>query len=327
MYAQEDITYLKNKSDLDTNYIKKLNDKFIVKVFLDNKVDSYSFFYKNNNENFTITPNIASKISVSLDYEIFSLTLSVPKKWSLYYVDPLKGQTKNISFSLGFFLKKWYQNFYFSDTKGYYVVNTENLILEGNQKNGSYLQLPGFRIRKVEGTTSYIVNSNKFSYRSFLYDTEIQKKSSGSFIPSLNYVYLYQSDGKIEEYYNFKGNIFSISGIAAYQYNWTISSKFYFSTGVSAGIGFRNSNKISIETDGQAKYHYTSFSSTLGYNINVKYRNKSFFCGAKGNVSENNAKDSVESSFTNSFFYGTVFLGYCFDPPRLISKKLSKIFF
>lgn len=325
-YGQENLSYKSNKITPDTTYIKNLADKLIVKIFVDNKTDTYTFFRKNPDEIYTITPNVNSKISVSLDYEIFAFALSVPKKWSPFKPDELKGNTKDISFSFGFFLNKWYQNFYFSNTRGYYIANTDGFIPEWQQGTHPYLQLPNYRARKFEGTTSYVLNANRFSYRSFLYQTQIQKKSAGSFIPTLNYLYLYHSDSDQESDYQYRENIFSMSAILAYQYNWVVSPHFCFSAGANIGVGFRNSNgRFKVDND-QATRHYTSLSNTLGFNANINYQNNRFFCGLKGIVSGTTANDDRESSVNNSILYGVVYFGYCFDTPHLISKVYNKIF-
>lgn len=325
-YGQENLSYKNNKIDLDTSYIKNLSDKLIVKLFIDNKVDSYNFYNKNSDETFTILPNLNSKISVSLDYEVFSFVLSVPKKWTPFKTDDeFKGKTENISFSFGVFLNNWYQTFYFSNTKGYYIANTGNFFPEWRQGIDPYLQLPNYRVRKIEGTTSYILNGNRFSYRSFLYQTQIQKKSAGSFIPSLNYSYLYQSDDNQEHDYTYHGDVFYISAILAYQYNWVISHRLYFSTGANIGIGFRTSNENTQENSSQRPYHHTSLSNTIGFNANLNYQNKNIFCGLKGIASGVTAKDTTDSSLNNSIFYGVIYLGYRFDTPDRVSKTYNKI--
>lgn len=325
-YGQDDFSYKSTKSIHDTTYVKDLADKLIVKLFVDSKVDSYNFFQKNSDEMYSIAPSINSKISVSLDYEIFAFTLSVPKKMSPFKSEhELKGETKNISFSFGFFLNKWYQNFYYSDTKGYYIVNTDEFVPEWLQGIDPYLQLPNFRARKFEGTTSYVLNGNRFSYRSFLYQTQIQKKSVGSFIPSLKYLYLYHSDGDQEYDYDHHADIFSLSAVLAYQYNWVISSNFFFSAGANIGVGFRKSKDFFSAENERLTRHYSSLSNTLGFNGNLNYQNKRFFCGLKCITSETTAKEDEESSVNNSIFYSMVYLGYRFDAPHLISKKYNKI--
>jgi hypothetical protein len=326
-YGQEKNSYKISKNTSDTTYIHDLSDKLIVKLFVDNKIDTYKFFYKDLGEYYQITPNVNSKISFSLDYEIFAFAVSLPKKWRLFQTDDEhKGKTKDVSFSFGFFLNKWHQNCAFSDTKGYYLENTADFVPGWREGIDSYEQLPNYRARKFEGTTSYVINGNKFSYRSFLYQTQIQKKSAGSFIPSLSYLYLCQSDGSEEFKEDYYRNVFTVLAVIAYQYNWVISKSFYFSGGANIGGGFRKSNEYYTIDGNEEKHSYTSVSNTLGFNANVNYQNKNFFCGLKVVAFETTAKQDAESSINNTVAYGAVYLGYRFDAPHLISKVYNKIF-
>ncbi len=322
-YGQKDI---RNVTKTDTTYIKDLANKLIIKLFVDDKVDSYNLTQKSTNEIFNIRPNSNSKITASLDYESIAFSLSVPKKWSPFKPDnELKGKTKDISFSLGFFVNKWYQNFHFSDTKGYYIYNTEDLISDWQHGSDPYLQLPNYRVRKFEGSTAYIFNGNHFSYRSFLYQTQIQKKSAGSFILNLSFLYLYNSNDEKENNYTYNSNIFTISAIPAYQYNWVLSPHFTFSAGVNMGIGFRNSNQNYYEDNDKEKVNFNSLSKTLGINAYMNYQNNNLFCGLKGIASGTTANIDTESSINNSIFYGMIYLGYRFVIPSQISKIYNKI--
>lgn len=320
LYGQND---LKN---IDSNYVEGLDHKLIVKLNVDNKTDSFSFLNKKSDEAFTVTPNVSSNISISLNYEMFAFALSVPEKWNMFKIDDkLKGKTKYIAFSSGFFLNSWYQNFHFSNTKGYYVANSRDF-LSGWQKDASYLQMPNYRVRKIEGSTNYILNGRRFSYRSFLDQTQIQKRSAGSFIPALNYSYIYQDDEDGQNVSRYQGDAFAVSLCAAYQYNWVISKSFHFSTGGNIGVGVRKSYEIFGDADNIFKFHHTSLINILSYNANVNYQNKKLFCGMKGIVTGSSAKEDSESYINNSVFFGVFYLGYRFDTPQFISKRYGEIF-
>jgi hypothetical protein len=325
-YGQERVIYKGSKITSDTTYIRDLADKFIVKVFVDNKIDTYNYSFKDSGEFYELMPNVNSKISLSLDYEIIAFSVSVPKKWSPFQIDEeLKGKTKDLSFAFGLFLNKWYQNFYFSDTKGYYIANTVNVQGWKQGIDPPYILLPNYRARKLEGTTSYIINGNKFSYRSFLYETQIQRKSAGSLIPSLAYSYLYQSDENQESKYEYKGNIFTFMCTMAYQYNWVLSRSFYLSGGLIIGGGIRNSHETQNIEDNKEKTVYNSFSNTLGFNANVNYQTGNLFAGLKTIVTGTTAKQDASSNINNTIAYGIAYLGYRFDAPHLISKTYNRI--
>lgn len=307
---------------IDTCYIIDISDKFIIKVNRDSKID----FYTIKTSEFpivSIAPNISYNYSFGLDYKFIGFSIGFPKKWyentDNYY---LKG--KSSSFNLGFslFFNKFLQTFNFNTTKGYYIEETE--YFEPNWQEGvtPYIQFPNFKSKRIGTKTSYIMNGNKFSYRSFSQQTQIQKKSAGSLIPSLSNEYLYTSDS-VEGFSDEKHKLkLSSTLFIGYQYNWVIVKNLNFSCGFFPGYGL--SYVKNFEPNNSSETRYWEPKWALNINANINYQWKNLFFGVQFSSLNDFTKED-EFEISNTINYENIYIGYQFNSPKRIEKYVNWI--
>lgn len=323
-FGQQDNSTKRTSDDrafaIDTSYIKDISDKLIIKLNRDSRVDSYSISDKDNSS-FKISPNIPKNHFVSIDYKFIGFSIGLPKSWSESdYQNNLKGKTTNFNLNFNFFLNKWIQGVYYTTTKGYFVDDPEHITQNLAGEINPYFQFPDFKTTRIGGSTSYVLNGNRFSFRSFLQQTQIQKKSSGSLIPSLSYEYYYSSnksdDNLVESY---KKNL-SFNASIGYQYNWVVFKNLNFSGGISSGygLGYVTTND-SYDLD---EKRYWEKKVLLNLNVNLNYQWRNLFCGIQIS-SLNNFTKEEDLNINNTINYENIYLGYRFDAPKIVKKPID----
>jgi hypothetical protein len=310
----------KRANTIDTTYIKDISDKLIIKINRDSRVDSYTIQDKDNSST-SIRPNERNNYFISLDYKFIGFSIGFPKSWSESdYENYLKGKTTDFNLNFTFFFNKWVQAVYYNTTKGYYMDSVDQASEGPTGEKRPYLQFPNFKTRRIGGSTSYAINGNQFSYRSFLQQTQIQKKNAGSILPSLSYEYFYSTD-KSDDYSGeiYKKNL-SFTASVGYQYNWVVFKNLNFSGGVFTGYGLGYVK--SYEPTMIAEKQYWEKKINLNFNVNLNYQWKNLFCGIQVS-SLNNFTKEEELNIRNTINYENIYLGYRFDAPRIIKKPVT----
>jgi hypothetical protein len=319
-FAQDVTTKLVVKKT-DTTYIKDISDKFIVKINVDSRIDSYNINY-NDGSTINLVPNVKDNYSVSLDYKFLGFSVGLPKKWfENEEENRLKGKTSEINLNFNFFFNKWLQTVHYNSTKGYYVENTSSFV-DGWQPNDAYIQFPDLKIKVYGGSTSYIFNGNKFSYRSFLQQTQIQRKSAGSFIPTLQYDYFYRTNTNNQSTLDYNKTL-SLSLAVGYQYNLVVLKNLNLSGGLFQGFGFEHSKSNDSSTSEIIKEWNTKTNTNINLNLNYQLRN--FFCGIQLSSINTFVKENDDSNINNSLNYSKFYLGYRFNAPKIIKTPINWI--
>lgn len=314
--------FIDKTNGIDTSYIEDISDKFIVKLNRDSKIDFYTI-KTGGFPSVSIAPNTTNNFCFGLDYKFIGFSIGFPKKW---YENTdshgLKG--KSTAFSIGFslFFNKFLQTFNYNMAKGYYIKESEYFVPNWQEGITPYIQFPNFKSTRFSTTTSYIMNGNKFSYRSFSQQTQIQKKSAGSFIPSLTNEYLYTSDN--EEGYSEKKYKLKLSStlFVGYQYNWVIIKNLNFSSGIFSGYGWGYVKNF--EPDNLPEKTYWEEKLALNFNANLNYQWKNLFFGVQFSSLNNFTKED-DSKINNTINYENIYIGYQFNSPKRIEKYVNWI--
>jgi len=178
-----------SKAQSDTINTKSYADQVMIRVNLDTNIESYVFTQgkEENAQQTVLSINNKTKTSVSIDYKIISATLSfAPKFFNGNDDDALKGSSSYTDFSFRFFPKRFIQNVYYKNVRGFYIENMKDLFPNWQEAKDPHIQFPDLRVQSFGGTTSYILNKD-FSARTIYTQGEWQRKSSGSWVPFLDY--------------------------------------------------------------------------------------------------------------------------------------------
>ena len=302
------------KRDIDTTYIQDISDDLIIKLNTDNNIVSYKYLNNDSGRQFEIKSSQIYKTFFSVDYKFLGMAISIPQEILPFSdEDNKEGKSKSLSLGLSFFLNRWLQNLNYSYTKGFYLTDATN----------ANTSLPNLSKTKYSGTTSYVINNKKFSYYAHYYQTNIQKISAGSFIPTLNYYYLYSNDVDKNTNISYNENLLYANLAICYQYNWVPMDKILISAGISSGIGINYSEKMNSSQSDKTKFYSNNF--TFNTNFTLSYRFEKLFVGAQFYTNSIKSKENEITSLSNNINYGVFFVGYRFKAPKIIERPFNWI--
>ncbi|MFP3832502.1 DUF4421 family protein [Chryseobacterium sp. SIMBA_028] len=307
----------------DTTNIKSYADQVMVRANLDTNIESFIFSEgedgKENQQIFTI--NNKTKVSLSVDYKIISATVSfAPKFFSDNKENELKGNSSYTDFSFRLFPKRFIQTLYYKNVKGFYIENMQDLF-PGWKEGDPYMQFPDLRVQSFGGSTSYILNKN-FSAKSIYTQGEWQSKSSGSWVPFLDYD-LTVLRNKVDDK-KVKETQYKIGGNIGYFYNWVIGKNVNISPYLALGLGGKFSTYRNVLEDGSRENaHYLTLRMEGG--LHVGYNTDRFLFGGKMNFNTYAYNQTKNQAVQNNNVYGLLYIGYRFAPPRVVKNTYDKI--
>ena len=296
---------------INTNpYIEKFDDYFSARLSLSNGFQSFDVHDRNSNLRFKITPNQQIRSTATFMFRFIEIDLGyTPTFLKFNKDDDIKGKTKNFTFGTRFYLKKWMQNLQYMSTKGYYVEG-RRLGLDDN------VFFSDLKVVKIGGSTSYVFNPN-YSFRATYTQNEWQKKSAGSFVPSVNYYYT-----KISNNDNSADHNIDIAAGPAYYYNLILYDHFLISAGVYGGVGY---NSITTKyNDGTPNEKSSGISWQAQYRAAVGYNYDQFYTGANINFNSFYYNSGPGIKLADQQHYFEFYVGYRFKDAQKILKKFDE---
>lgn len=292
------------------NYIEIMDDKLSVKIDIDNDIETFSA--EENGNEFTIKPNIDYRTEVSVHYRFISFKLGFSPHLFTNFDKENKGKTKVFKFETDFYIKKWIQTLSYSQTKGYYSPDFP-LPDDFPTKNLIFNQL---KVYNFKGITRYRFNPN-YSIKAIITQTEIQRKSAGTFIPSLSYSYSQLKNGDTNQQLNTLNFILS----AGYLHTFVINKRIYASIGAAPGAGV-DFNKIIVKQDG-VKITDIDTNYTLNFDghLGLGYNSNRWFGGGFFRLLTTTRKETTIVNFDTFRTHFQVFIGYRFEAPKFLKKQ------
>lgn len=312
------------KAQSDTTNTKSYADQVMIRMNLDTNIESYIFSVgEGKNASQTILSiNNKTKTSFSVDYRIISATVSfAPRFFDGNNDDAMKGNSSYTDLSFRFFPGRFIQNVYYKNVRGFYVENMKDLSPEWKEGIDPYIQFPDLRVQSFGGSTSYILNKN-FSARSIYTQGEWQKKSSGSWVPFLDYD-LTVFRNTIENVKS-KEIQYNIGGNVGYFYNWIIGKNVNIAPYLAVGVGGKFSSYRDIQNEGSKENaQYATIRMQGG--LHVGYNTGRFLFGGKMNFNANSYDQKNNQTVENNNLYGLLYIGYRFAPPKVVKNTYDKI--
>ncbi|RQO39513.1 hypothetical protein DBR39_11120 [Chryseobacterium sp. KBW03] len=312
------------KAQSDTTNTKSYADQVMIRVNLDTNIESYIFSEgEGKNANKTILSiNNKTKTSLSVDYRIISATLSFSPKFLQGNNDnQMKGESSYTDFSFRLFPGRFIQNMYYKNVKGFYIENMKDLFPQWQEGRDPYIQFPDLRVQSFGGSTSYILNK-KFSARSIYTQGEWQKRSSGSWVPFVDYD-LTVFRNKIDEVKS-KETQYNIGGNMGYFYNWVIGKNVNISPYLAIGIGGKFSSYRNFQ-NGEVKENAQYATIRMQGGLHVGYNTDRFLFGGKMNFNTYAYDQKNNQAVENNNLYGLLYVGYRFAPPKVVKNTYDKI--
>lgn len=315
------------KAQVDTAFIKSYADQVMIRANLDTNIESYIFSEGDSKDSrqTILSINNKTKTSLSIDYKIISATISfAPRFIPGNNENENKGNSSYTDFRFRFFPKRFTQTLYYKRVKGFYIENMKDINPDWQEGRDPYFQIPNLKIQSFGGSTSYTLNKN-FSLNAIYTQGEWQKKSSGSWVPFLDYDRTTFSN--IEDNQKTKEVQYNVGANMAYFYNWVIAKKFNISPYASLGFGGKFSSYRDSLEDGtrgiKENRQYLTMKFTGG--IHIGYNTDRFLFGGKMNFYVDTYNEEKNSTIENNNVYGLFYIGYRFAPPKVVKRNYDKL--
>ena len=293
-----------------------MNNTLNLRLDLDN--DVRSFEYRGILDNYFVEPNIKLRTAIALNYRFISLKIGYSPKFLAKDDYELKGKTKVFSMKFDIFISDWMQTLEYSNVKGYYTNQIDELQFFSGSRQDDFIKLPELRTLYVGGITRYRFNEN-FSFKAVVNQNEIQLKSAGSFVPSLQYGYSEITDKTSPQ----DMKTIAIVLTTGYFYTFAFSKHWYSNLGITPGVGIEFHNTITRQDDNETVTRHNNFGFNLGSHIGLGYNSTKIYGGFTlvGNAYTRDEKSLVE--FDNVRGYVKLFIGYRFRAPKSFEKGMD----
>ncbi|MEP3208347.1 MAG: DUF4421 family protein [Maribacter sp.] len=287
----------------DSAYVRKFPEKVTVRLGVQNTSNSFVFTNTETNEITSLVPNDKTYLGISFLFRSVELDLGYAPNFFSENQDNKGSKLFTLNFRM--FMGKWMQTLDFYKQKGFFLGNLEEI---------DFLSFPEARTLKIGGTTSYIFN-DKFSFRAIGFQNEWQKKSAGSFIPSLS---MYYTRFNLQNTGLFTGNqAINLALGPGYYYNWVVKKHIILAAGITAGFGV-NFTKSS-ENNNSAFLFQTMLRTAIGYN------SEHFFTGLNVSFQFVEYDANPNTILQDDITFAEIYLGYRFKAPKKWIDKAAKV--
>lgn len=313
----------------ETNlYIKDYKNQLNIKFDVSNDVENY--FMKFDGNEVDISPNQNIRYALNFNYKFASVRVGL--RTPISNIDKVdKGETYVFRFNVKLLFNKWSHHFEYNYVRGYYIKNSKGLLGDNFQ---NHIQFPRLKTYIFSGTTAYKFN-NKFSLRAVASQTEIQIKSAGSFMPSINY-WIYNITGT-HKFINTnsetieRDNYNDYTGFATvlnigYYYTFVYKKNWYAHVYTSPGVGVYFYQVKTFTPNQNFENNFKSLVLSMQSGVAIGYNAQKYYFGMEYNnktTNENNYKGEFQFHTSRNVFH--VFVGYRFKAPNLVKKPIDQI--
>lgn len=322
-------------SKIDTLYIKDLSHKLSIRILSVNKFTSFDI--KDNNADSLIgySPNRNLNLGFGVNYKWFGLWIAFNFPF-INNDDEIYGETKRFDAHTNIFLRKFAIDFYLSSYKGFYIENPESYLPEW-ESGMPFPQRPDITTTKFGGSCTYAFKYRKYSTKAAFIQTELQKKSAGSFLLGGFFSYFgIAGDSSFVPYemqtiYNqellFNNiSVFGVGVTFGYSHTFVLWKKFYISFSLVPGVSLQG-YEITYE-DGQEAKTGTFFAGRFLTRIGLGYNAQKSYVGftVSNDSYTGNSGKGQESSLNYEvgvirFFYGRRFNFPTFKKNKALSNN------
>ncbi len=321
---ENDSILIVNENLFIENHNKQLNIKFDVTN------DQVKYFIPFEGEKAIIKTNLNPSLGFVFSYKFLSVRLGIRPGLSESEKEN-KGETDFFRIRLKFLFDKWTHRIEYNYTRGFYIENTDDFRLN---ESDFYIQFPDLTTNIISGSSHYKFNNN-YSVKAIESNTEIQLKSTGTFLLGLNYTF-YDVAGtnkvkfEIDEIIN-KTTYNEYNGFAAivnggYTYTFVLHSYWYVNIRANPGIGFDFYETTYYSEDESEKNKNNTVFFALSSGVAAGYNGKKYFFGVEFKHTVNSEKfneDNINLQPIKNSFH--VFIGYRFKAPKQIRKPIDLI--
>ncbi|HBX50940.1 MAG: hypothetical protein A2275_05500 [Bacteroidetes bacterium RIFOXYA12_FULL_35_11] len=329
--AQTEIRVFDTTNNVYSDYILVLTDSLSIQTSISSKYNKFEISTKPDDESevraLKYHPNEKTSLGFGFNYKWlgFSFGLSLP---FLNRDEDKFGKTEQFDFQTNIYLRKFVIDAYVQGYKGYYVENPKDIDPNWTEEK-AYPHRDDISTAAAGFSFCVVKNYQKFSYKSVFTQTEVQKKSAGSWLYGGFFsAFVLNADSSIigfSNYYDFNDtskieNAVIINGGASFGYAHTfiLKKKYYLSFTFLPGIAFQ---KSSIKAEGISDIIYKK-----GPNARIQGRVAAGYFGLKNYWGLSVVTDNFifDNSTTTQLKYtlGNVkfFFGHWFNAEKIKQK-------
>lgn len=237
----------------DSSYITDLSDSLAVRIYGINKFNGFSIRDNELGQEVDYSPNRNLNFGLGINYKWFGFGIAVNFPF-LNNDNDKYGKTSRFDAQTHIFTRKLLIDFYGNFYNGFYIKNP-NVYLPNWDNTMNYPQRQDVGVFSLGGSVLYILKHHKYSARAAFVQTEIQKKSAGSFLVGGFMTYFgatgdsafipYPLFDSVNPALRYKEYTVMNYGVAfGYSHTFVILKKFYASFTLVPGIAISNHNII-----------------------------------------------------------------------------------
>jgi hypothetical protein len=221
----------------DSSYIESFREYVVARFQLGRKTAGMNFVNQDAGYRLRYLPNKSINLGIGLTYKFATVKMSK----GIYQPNSAKGETKDFDFQFHRYGRKYVMDFIVQVYKGFYL---------GDQRfapqGWEYYVRPDLSVNAVGGSFQHVFNHRRFSYRAAFQQTELQKKSAGSFFIGIElFMGRFKGDSTIvpstlrDDTERNEGiskmRFVEIGPNVGYAYTW-VYHKFFITTGASISL-------------------------------------------------------------------------------------------
>nr|NQU93929.1 DUF4421 family protein [Bacteroidota bacterium] len=282
-FAQFIAEYLNN--DADSNYIEYSPKILVIRMFTSTKYLNFEIADNALKERLIYKPNENQVLGIGFMYKWVGVNLGFTMPF-MNSDDETYGKTKYLDLQSHIYLRKGTFDIYLQRYKGFYLENSGDMIVNWPGEE-VYMIRPDIRAHTFGINYHHFFNYKEYSYRASFVQSEVQKKSAGSFILGINADYAFlEGDSSIipdnVSYENFyqnrhfsKGSLLNVGAGFGYTHTFVIWKRFFISLSLNGGLslGYTRLHKSEQNTvDYRIGYNANAAGRfAFGYNHNKWY--------------------------------------------------------
>jgi len=314
----------------DNQYIQNHSNQLNIKFEVGNELINYFVPFEGNKAN--IKTNLNIRYALVFSYKFVSVRIGVRPGISETEKEN-KGESDTFRFRIKLLFDKWSHQFEYNYNKGYYIENSNSIFSNANNPD-FHVQFPNLTTKILTGSSLFKFN-DEYSIKAVESNTEIQLKSAGTFLPSINYS-LYNITG-IDKIKNDQGDIIErevyqeYNGIniilnAGYHYTFVLHKYWYVNIFANPGVGIDFYKTTFISPNEIYKRSFNEPFLFFGTGVAAGYNGKKYFFGLEYDTQISSEKfddSNIQLQPSKNSFH--VFIGYRFKAPKTISKPIDDI--
>ncbi len=243
----------------DTHYISSYTTHYTARIFGSIKYSMMGYDDGQINQRLAYRPNNKMLLGVGVNHGFLGLNIGINFPF-VNQDDDKYGETKYYDFTLRVFAPKFNLTGYLQTYRGFYLRNTSSLF-PGWQEGDPYYIRNDLRTNTIGLDITYIFNSDRFSYRAAVVQTEWQKKSAGSMLIGGSFLYnisigdssIVPSNLAYPSFYTGlkfdRSDNFSIGPLIGYAYTLVVKKHFFLTGSIngSLNLGFTRLRLLDYE--------------------------------------------------------------------------------